>query len=156
MYLRWRALLNTIITIFLHILILIPILLIYTSCVTAQVNIPYIKVATNFSLHGPLTRYVNIVVVHARGMPGTFSLHASRHVRHARVVTHVGIPNLWWLGKRSRHSRRMRSPPFYICCNRPIGNAEDIGAIGRRCCSRLDHGTSLYYDWWDKYNPLES
>ena len=35
---------------------------------------------------------------------------ASRHVRHARTVMHVGITKPWWRGKRSRHSRRMRNP----------------------------------------------
>ena len=66
------------------------------------------------SWHGPLTRYVNVRVAHAPGMPGTFfprhrlqrkplvcdpSRHASRHVRHARAVMHVGIANLQWAGK---------------------------------------------------------
>ena len=36
------------------------------------------------------------------------SRHASRHVRHARAVMHVGIAYPRWRGKRSRHSRRMR------------------------------------------------
>ena len=56
--------------------------------------------------HGSLTRYVNLWVAHAPGMPGTFSppptskdtasyrsQHASRHVRDARAVMHVGIAN---------------------------------------------------------------
>ena len=37
------------------------------------------------------------------------SWHASRHVRHARAVMHVEIAYLRWRGKRSRHSRRMRT-----------------------------------------------
>ena len=61
------------------------------------------------------------------GMPGTFSptpasketasqlsRHASRHVRHARVVMHVGIAIPWLWVKRSRHSRRMRNSQFYV------------------------------------------
>ena len=51
--------------------------------------------------HGPLTRCAKLRVAHARGMPGTFppprrvkrSRHASRHVRHARAVRHVGVAN---------------------------------------------------------------
>ena len=56
--------------------------------------------------HGPLTRYVKLRVAHVPGMSGTFSRpptsketanwrsrHASRHVRHARAVMHVGIAN---------------------------------------------------------------
>ena len=79
------------------------------------------------SLHGPLTRYVKLRVAHAPGMPGTFSppptskeaasqrsRHASRHVRDARAEMHVGIANPRWRGKRSRHSRRMRNPQFYV------------------------------------------
>ena len=56
--------------------------------------------------HGPPTRYVKLRVAHAPGMPGTFSpppisketagyrsRYASRHVRDARAVMHVGIAN---------------------------------------------------------------
>ena len=50
--------------------------------------------------HGPLTKYLKLQVAHAPGMPGTFSPpHASRHVRHARDVMHVGIDNSRWRGK---------------------------------------------------------
>ena len=48
------------------------------------------------------------------------SRHASRHVRDARVVMHVGITNLQWRGKRSRHSQRMRNQQFYVSGKRPI------------------------------------
>ena len=37
------------------------------------------------------------------------SMHASRYVRHASVVMHVGIADPRWQGKRSRHSRRVRN-----------------------------------------------
>ena len=40
-------------------------------------------------------------------------------VRHA--VMHVGIANPRWRGKRSRHSRRMRRPQFYLSGKGPIG-----------------------------------
>ena len=83
--------------------------------------------------HGPLTRYIALQVAHAPKKPGTFSppptsketaswgsRHASLHVRHARAVMHVGIANLWWRGKRSRHSRRMRNPQFYVSGKRPM------------------------------------
>ena len=35
---------------------------------------------------------------------------------------HFGIANPRWRGKRSRHSRRMRNPQFYISGKRPMGN----------------------------------
>ena len=42
--------------------------------------------------------------------------------RPARAVMHVGIANPRWRGKRSRHSRRMRNPQFYVPGKRPIEN----------------------------------
>ena len=66
-------------------------------------------------------------------MPGTFSpprtsketascrsRHASRHLRVARAVMHVGIAKPRWWGKRSRLSRRMRNPQFYVSGKRPM------------------------------------
>ena len=88
---------------------------------------------SNYLLHGPLTRYVKLQVAHAPGMPGTFfppppisketdswrSRHASRHVRDARAVMHVGIAYLRWQGKRSRHSRRMHTRNFAYLARGP-------------------------------------
>ena len=64
-------------------------------------------------------------VAHAPGMPGTFFMH------HGACVTHVSLcmPGsltsgfLWsrWRGKRSRHSRRMRNPQFYVSGKRFMG-----------------------------------
>ena len=48
------------------------------------------------------------------------SRHASRHVRHARAVMHVGIAHLRWRGKRSRHSRRMRTRNFTYLARGPL------------------------------------
>ena len=48
------------------------------------------------------------------------SWHASRHVRHARAVMHVGIANPRWWWKRSRHSRRMLNPQFYVSGKGPL------------------------------------
>ena len=52
---------------------------------------------------------------------GQRSRHASRLVRDARAVMHVGIANPRWRGKRSRHFRRMRNPQFYVTGKRPMG-----------------------------------
>ena len=86
-----------------------------------------------YEIHGPLSRYVKLRVVHAPGRPGKFSppltsketpskrsRHTSRHVRGARAVVHVGIANTWCRGKRSQHFRRMRNPQSYISGKRPI------------------------------------
>ena len=48
------------------------------------------------------------------------SRHASRHVRYARAMLHVGIAYPRGRGKRSRHSRCMRNPQFYASVKRPI------------------------------------
>ena len=83
--------------------------------------------------YGPLTRYVKLRVAHGPGMLGTFfpsptsketsskrPRHPSRHVRHTRVVMHVGIANPRWRGKRTRHSRRVRNPQFYVLARGPL------------------------------------
>ena len=41
-------------------------------------------------------------------------------MRHSRAVMHVGIANPWWWGKRSRHSRCVRYPQFYVHGKRSI------------------------------------
>ena len=43
-----------------------------------------------------------------------------RDARDARAVMHVGIANLRWRGKRSRHSLRMRNTHFYVSDKRHI------------------------------------
>ena len=48
------------------------------------------------------------------------SRHASRHVRHAHTVMHVGIANPWWRGKGSQHYRRMRNPHFCVSDKRSM------------------------------------
>ena len=83
--------------------------------------------------YGPLARYVKLRVTHAPGMPGTFSpppRFSDPDMHHGTCVTHVPwcMPGsltsgfLWsqWRGKRSRHSRRMRNPQFYISGKRPM------------------------------------
>ena len=75
----------------------------------------------------------NWVVAHAPGMPGTFSPPtrvSDPNMHHGTCATHVPwcMPGslisgfLWsqWRGKRSRHSRRMHSPQFYVSGKRPI------------------------------------
>ena len=111
--------------------------------------------------NGPLTRYVDLRVAHAPGMPGTFSppptsketpskwsRHASRHVRHARAVMHVGIAKPRWRRKRSRHSRRMRNPQFYVSGKRPMIKISDD--IWHCLPDELVH-TSVYLNWFGNY-----
>ena len=81
----------------------------------------------------PLTRYVKFRVAHAPGMPGTFSpppRDSDPDIQYGTCLTHVPwcMPGpltsdfLWkrWRGKRSRHSRRMRNPQFFVSGKRPI------------------------------------
>ena len=75
-------------------------------------------------------------VAHAPGLPGTFSPPPRVNdpdMHHGTCVAHVPwcMPGsltsgfLWSRrrGKRSRHSRRMRNPQFYVSGERPIANA---------------------------------
>ena len=83
--------------------------------------------------HGLLARYVKLRVAHAPGMSETFCPAArgsDPDMHHGTCVTHVpwympGSPTSgfhWsrWPGKRSRHSRRMRNPQFYVSDRRPM------------------------------------
>ena len=80
-----------------------------------------------FLPNGPLIRYTKFRIAHAPGMPGTVS---DPDMHHGTCVTHMPwcIPGpltsgfLWsrWRGKRSRHSRRMRNPQFYVSGKRPM------------------------------------
>ena len=84
--------------------------------------------------HGPLARYVKLRVLHAPGMPGTFSSPprvSDPDMHHGTCVTHVpwcmpgsltsGLLCSRRRGKRPRHSRRMRNTQFYVSAKRPIG-----------------------------------
>ena len=92
--------------------------------------------------HGPLARYVKLWVAHAPGMPGTLSPSpwvSDPDMHHGTCVTHVPwcMPGslassfLWnrWLGKRSRHSRRMRNPQFYVSGKRPMASEIQLRAL---------------------------
>ena len=90
--------------------------------------------------HGPHTRYAILSFAHAPGMQGTFSppLRVSDpDMHHGMWMTHVpwcmlgsltsGF--LWsrWRGKRSRHSRRMRNPQFWVSVKRPMETTKLLG-----------------------------
>ena len=94
----------------------------------------FLNALCSWGYNGPLARYVKLRVAHAPGMPGTFSppprvIDPDMH--HGTCVTHVSwcMPGsitsgfFWfrWRGTRSRHSRRMRNPQFYVSGKRPIG-----------------------------------
>ena len=108
------------------------------------------KIFIAWKRHGPLTKYVKLRAVHAPGMPGTFSpsptsrqtagkrsWHASRHVRHARAVMHVGIVNPRWQGNRC-----MRNPKFYVSGKRPMGLLTLVF-----CCTRPRLPSIQYRKW---------
>ena len=93
----------------------------------------YMIFTMRHSGHGPPTRYVQLRVAHAPGMPGTFSPPprlGDPDMHHGTCVTHVpwcmpgsltsGFHSNRWRGKRSRHSRRMRKPQFYVSGKRPM------------------------------------
>ena len=105
------------------------------------------------SFHGPLARYVKLRVAHAPGMPGTFfppPRVSDPDMHHGTCVTHVPgcMPGslssgfLWtrWRGKRSRHSRRMRYPQFYVS--------------GKRCMGQHHHAEANSFDKKPDHTPL--
>ena len=107
--------------------------LFYHSRRTASRLRPLSEVVSTERFHGPLTRYVKLRVAHAPRMAGTFypPPQVSASVMHyGTCVIHVpwcmpgsltsGFLWGWWRGKRSRHSRRMRNPQFYVSGKRPI------------------------------------
>ena len=69
----------------------------------------------------------------------THSFHRHPDMHHGTCVTHVPwcmpgsltIGFLWsrWRGKRSRHSRRMRNPQFYVSGQRPIQSSSRISIL---------------------------
>ena len=73
--------------------------------------------------HGPLTRYLQLQVAHAPGMPGTFSRHW--HASRTCLTCMLGSLTssfLWspWRGNRHRHSPHMHNPQFYVSGKRSI------------------------------------
>ena len=102
----------------------------WSCCLKSQRENAYLLI-TNFHC-GHVLQWASyqirkLRVAHAPGIPGTFSplptsrgtaswrsRHASRHVRHARAVMHVGIANPRWRGKRFRYAGRKRKPKFYL------------------------------------------
>ena len=91
---------------------------------------------------GPLTRYVKSRLVHAPGVPRTFSPPprvGDPDMHHGTCVTQVPwcMPgsqtsgSLWiqWRRKRSQHSHHMRNPQYYVSGKRsmlpPISHLND-------------------------------
>ena len=70
-------------------------------------------------------------------------------MHHARVAMHVGIANLRWREKRSRHSRRMRNPQFTVSGKRPMQNFRFAHKISWPVASSV-----LKYIQTDKTNTL--
>ena len=95
-------------------------------------------------VHGPLIRYAKLQVAHTPRMLGAFSPQpwvSDPDMHHGTCVTHVPwrMPGslacgfLWsrWLGKRSRHSLRMRNSQFYVSGKR------SVLIVSRRPASRM-------------------
>ena len=99
-------------------------------------------------------------VAHAPGMSGTFSPTPPRvsgpDMHYDTCVTHVpwcmsgsltrGFHWSRWRGKRSRHSRRMRNPQFYVSGKRPIGE------IFLMFTTRMQTVPNINFRAWFPYN----
>ena len=100
-------------------------------CCTRHRHVQQVCYDVDFSItNGPLTRYNKLQVAHAPGMPGTFSpssrvsdpdMHHDTCVMHVPWCMSGSLTSdfHWdrWRVKRSRHSRRMRNPRFYLETN---------------------------------------
>ena len=96
---------------------------------------------TRWSNHGPLAIYVKLRFAHAPGMPGMFSPAprvSDADMYHGTCVTNVpwclqgSITSGFlcrWRGKRSRHSRRIRNPRFYVSGKRPMRISSTLSHI---------------------------
>ena len=75
--------------------------------------------------------------------------HTSQHVRHARVEMHVGVANPRCRGKRSRRSRRMHNPQFYVSGKRPMQDewALIFFEISATCATSLLN-TNVFSCFW--------
>ena len=80
---------------------------------------------------------------------GTCVTRTSRHGRHARVEMHVGVANPRCRGKRSRRSRRMRNPQFYVSGKRPMQDewALILSEISATCATSLLN-TNVFSCFW--------
>ena len=74
---------------------------------------------------------------------GSRSRHASRHVRDVAVSFEVG-----WRGKRSRHSRRMRSPQFSYLARGPCIRLRVYPSFMEPFTSWHFHGFHVSCRWW--------
>ena len=123
--------------------------------------------------NGPRARYVKLRVARALGMPGTFSPPPwviDPYMYHGTCVTHVpwcmpgSLTNsfLWsrWRGKRSRHSRRMRNPQFYVSGKRPMASNMESEIRGIPLATELrgshakDRTMGLYMDMINRQRSI--
>ena len=112
--------------------------------------------------HRPLARYLKLRVGHAPVMAATFSLPprvSGPNMHHGTCVTHVpwcmlgsltsGFLWVCWRGKRSRHSRRMHNPQFYVSGKRPMFEPDFVlrywGLLTPIHVTKLDH---YWFGYW--------
>ena len=92
--------------------------------------------------HEPFAGYAKLRVAHAPGMPETFSPPprvSDADMHHGTCVTHVpwcmsgsltsGFLLSRWRGQRSRHSRPMHNPQFYVSGKRPMESANGFVVV---------------------------
>ena len=119
-----------------------------------------------WTCNGPLARNVKLRVAHAPGMSGTFSPPprvSDPDMHHDTCVTHVPwcMPgsltsgfhwNRWWR-KRSRHSRCMRNPQFYVSGNKGANGQLSIVLTGLIFLRRSHTWSFWAYFWYDVVHP---
>ena len=101
-------------------LVVVLFLLVYLNCLPIVCrNTPLEFVY--FLHHGPVARYKNCGLCMHRECRERFPRHHGTHVPRCMPGSLISC-FLWsrWRGKRSRHSRRIRNPQFYVSGNWPM------------------------------------
>ena len=103
-----------------------------TSSWASKITINDVGKTERYLIHGPLARSVKLRVAHAPGMPEMLPRHrgltiptciTARASRTCRDACRDRLLCFFWSrrrGKRSRYSRCMRNPHFYLSGKRPI------------------------------------
>ena len=91
------------------------------------------------------------------------SRHASRHVTYVPWCMPGSLTGgfIWsrWRGKRSRYSRRMRNPSFYVFCKRPITTTKlsshhDENIVASGCLVHRNDVSIICHVWLMSWHRL--
>ena len=105
-------------------------------------------------LHGPLVRYVKLLVAHAPWMPGTFYppprvSHSDMHHGTARAVMHAGIPGFRWSRWRENVPGVYATRNFTNLVRGPFLSLFSVGTV---CVQPWGHSWAIHW-LFNPHNP---